>query len=326
MKKQKFKILFMDDEIDNPGLAQDAYKKLLEQGYQVDKTNKMSTVLNSFEKEFYHLYILDIDMQKVEDSIEGTGFSVGDRLKKLSSMAKVLMFSALGTVNEWFESVNYNFDGYIHKQDGLSALVDRVEEIRKNYSLKQGFSFDVEQPEEKKALLYYNQGEQTPAQEKLVETLKENGVQEVEVVNKLAQLLDKKEKQEYSLILLVADKFTTHPKLLKRLEEVFALEPKPHVITIVYGDDRYINSILALVNFGPFRLLNSDWTNLQTRLVKAVKSALELYGQERSIDISEDESIEYPVDKAELEQFSRLEEELSDLEVANLEKEGELDE
>ena len=122
MKKKDFKILFLDDEIFsdeepyNPAII--ARHELEDAGYNVDVTDKMSIVIESFYQKYYHLYILDIDMGKVSDSFDGNGTAVGEILKRMSSISNIVIYSARGKLNDWLKAANLHFNYYLHKEKG----------------------------------------------------------------------------------------------------------------------------------------------------------------------------------------------------------------
>ncbi|WP_027340242.1 response regulator [Halonatronum saccharophilum] len=289
MKREDFKILFMDDEIDITGQAKLGYQNLIDSGYQVDKSDKISEVIDGFDDNFYHLYILDIDMQKVDDVIKGTGMTVGETLKRLSSISEILIFSALGNVEDWFEAANYGFRGYVHKQEGIERLLEKIDEFRQNYQLDDTFSLRIDKPKEDKALLYYKGGDKVLEKDRIVDLLKTKGIKEVDKVSKLSKALEKVKKEDYKIILFFADTFPNRGRVYEPLMEVAKLSPSPHIIIGVYGDERSRNDIIPLVNLRPFRLLNLGWANLMTRLEEGVEDALTWYGRREILDLPEKE-------------------------------------
>ena len=285
MKAEDFKILFMDDEISSSSRVKQAYQTLIDAGYQVDKCDNMATVLDSYYKEFYHLYLLDIDMSATEQSLETKemrGMTVGEILRRLSSTSEVLIYSARGEVNDWFKAANYHFQGYIHKGDKLSKLIDKVDSIRENYQLSFDFDLGKEDLEKKRALLYYGkQAKEFFSRDQLVTWIKKTEIEEVNIVTSLKKTQEQIESKKYSVVLIFNKEISNRPRTLQKLEQILAVQPFPQVIIWVCGaSERDKNNVLPIVNLRPFRLLNLNWKDkFVSKFKNSIAEAITWYGK-----------------------------------------------
>ncbi len=294
MEKKDFKILFMDDEINFESPAKLAYDKLKNEGYNIEKCDRMSFVIDSYYKTFYHLYILDIDMSRIEDVIDnekytGTGIKVGEILKKLSSVSEILVYSARGSVDDWFAAANYHFRGYIHKEkDGLEKLEIKINEIIENYSIKNNLVLRVNKPAENNILMYLKENEKISKDEI---GLIFNGFQ-IDFKEKLDDVVSAIEEKKYKTILLINKEFESKPSIQEKLNKIVKNQPKPQVIISVFGkDNEDLPVILPLVNLRPFRLLNMNDINFIENLKEAVKNADIWYGRNEIFDYPEESKL-----------------------------------
>ena len=157
MDKSEFKILLMDDEvgedIKNPPTI--ALTKLKEEGFTVKETKNMSDVIEWSRKEYFDLYILDIDMSNIDDEYKTKGLdedlnednkrngsTVAEVLRRISSLKNIVMFSAQGKPKDWLKAANFHFQHYVHKNSevegsgiegsGIEELLEVVNEIFEN--------------------------------------------------------------------------------------------------------------------------------------------------------------------------------------------------
>lgn len=306
MNRDAFRILFMDDEVNVTGQAQLAYETLKEAGYQINKCERMSPVLDSYYQEHYHLYILDIDMQKVEDVIGGTGMTVGEILKRLNSMSEVLIFSALGQVDDWFEAANYHFRGYVYKGEGAARLLERVDSIREEYDIKPSFSLKDDERGNDQALIYWGQQDRVQ-RDQVTALVEEKGLEPV-YYDKLNEVLEAFKTTSYALILFFSSKLSGRLATMNKIRELIDQEPKPHVIVSVEGEEEDRESILSIVNMRPFRFFNLYWGNYIERLDEGIDAALTWYGREEVYAFPEHERLVHtPISEEEMEEI--LEEE-----------------
>lgn len=290
MEKKEFKILFLDDEIfsnedpDNPAII--AWEELKENGYNIEVTDKMSEVLDAYYKDYYHLYILDIDMGKVDDIFEGNGATVGEFLRRMSSISNVVVYSARGKVSDWLTAANFHFNEYVHKEQGelgLLAAVDRVFEQSAQKEIKIPSFNRVEH--DNFALAYYEDcliSKQFI--EKNIDNLK---------FQELNEIVDSLQTQKPNLVLIM---FPKMPEMIyieefeKKIKQITQSQPLPNVVICVNAstEDR---RILKLVNARPFRILNLESATFQAEFKDAVDKALFWYGEEEIFDFPESTNI-----------------------------------
>lgn len=306
MNREDFRILFMDDEVNVTGSAQLAYETLKEAGYQINKCERMSPVLDSYYQEYYHLYILDIDMQKVTDVVEGTGMTVGEILKRLNSMSEVLIFSALGKVEDWFEAANYHFRGYVHKEEGPTKLLEKVDSIREGYDQKTTFSLKDKDKGNGQALIYW--GNQEIVKKEQVTTLIQEKDLEPIYYHTLDEVLEALRSTSYSLILFLSSEVSGRIATMEKIKEIINQEPNPHVIMALEGDEPSRHIILSIVNMRPFRFLDLTRVKVIDRLQESIEAALIWYGREEVYEFPQHERLVHtPISEEEMEDL--LEEE-----------------
>lgn len=300
MEKKEFKILFLDDEIfskeepDNPAIL--AMEELEENGYNVQVTDKMSEVLDAYYKNYYHLYILDIDMGKVDDIFEGNGATVGELLRRMSSISNVVVYSARGKVNDWLKAANFHFNEYVHKEQGelgLLAAVDKVFEqsAQKNIKIP---TFNKVQHDGFAVACYEDCVISKEFIEKKINNLK---------FLDLNEIVDCLQTQKPNLVLLV---FPNMPGIdyiddfLIRINEITKHQPTPNVVICVNASDD--KRIIELVNARPFRILNLESATFEDEFNNAVHNALFWYGEEEIFDFPEESQlIRKPMTTSEIE-------------------------
>lgn len=302
---KELKILFMDDEIykeeSNPAIK--GSKALKELGYIVKETDKMSEVLDSYYKEYHDIYVLDIDMSGVED-IDGNGTKIGEVLRRLNSISKIVMFSARGTIDDWFAAANYHFQAYVHKRDhGVEKLIQKIGEAK---DLDQSVNFSLEQYEPgNKVLLYYRENPNLGLDKvsKVIKAqIKNPEITQTESLDDTLKIL---ENLNPALIVFVHDMFTNDKETFETLEKILSVQPQPNAIFLLNGTDRAIGSILEIVNLRPFRLLNTNKPNIEEQFSQSIQDALTWYGKQEIFEFPNKEAeeglVRYPLTPEEID-------------------------
>jgi CheY-like chemotaxis protein len=286
MNKENFRILFLDDEIYaeksggaiNPAII--AQKALLAEGYSVDVTDKMSDVIDSYYKKYYHLYLLDIDMGKVADTFDGNGAVVGETLRRLSSISNVIVYSARGKVNDWILAANYHFYAYVHKDWKESKLLEVVnklfQEVQENAPSLPDFP---DKENSGKSLVYYETC-QIP-----LETINSK-LNDVILCATLDEMIEKTDAEKPNLMLIALPKFPGITKIEAFLEKIKTLamrQPSPNLIIAIEAS-KQDEVLLKLVNLHPFRLLNINSPAIETELTEAIEKALFWYNDQEVFD------------------------------------------
>ncbi|NWH03879.1 response regulator [Desulfobacter latus] len=282
MKEDKISILFMDDQISDgtAKLVENAIAALEDKGYLVTQTDKMSEAIDAFYQSFYDVFILDIDMAKVKDILSERGergTRVAEIYQSLDNGAYVIMYSAAGTVDDWFFAANHHAFGYIFKNENnaVDKLLTMVESAlntpKKQIVLPRKYR-------EGKVLLSVS--EQSPLKLDIARSAiesKRDGAFSVEVCP-LLDVPEKLKNNEYVCVVVLDDVFDTRKKTYSILKAIAAEQPTPHVIFGCSGVDENMSPILSLVNLRPFRLLNLSVPNAETRLADDVVRAANWYG------------------------------------------------
>lgn len=304
MEKQEFKILFLDDEIyeedDNPAIIA---KKTLEQaGYTIEVTDKMSDVITASRRNYYHLYLLDIDMGNVEDEFDGNGATVGEVLRKVSSIRNVVVYSARGKVSDWTKAANYHFYYYVHKDWGEEKLLEVVDEVFES-TKSTPMQIPVLQNEEysDSVLIYY---EKCQMSFEYINSKFENLI----IVDSLSKMVDSVKLNNPKLVLIV---FPHVPKSdlpkLKTFEEnlikAMAVQPLPNAVVCLEATPngkRFLN----IVNMHPFRIVNIELSDFERQFEEAVNSAVKWYGDKEIFDFPDENQINYkPMTEQEIDEL-----------------------
>lgn len=301
MEKNEFKILFLDDEIfskedpDNPAII--AWEELKENGYNVEVTDKMSEVIDAYYKDFYHLYILDIDMGKVDDIFDGNGATVGEFLRRMSSISNVVVYSARGKVADWLKAANFHFTEYVHKEQGELGLLTAVDKVFAQSAQKKIKIPTFDQVEHDDLAIAYYQDCIIPKEfvERQIPNLK---------FMEMKEIISCLQTQKPSLVLIM---FANMPgmheveEFEQQLNQITMQQPTPNVVICVNAssNDR---RILKLVNARPFRILNLESATFEDEFVDAIHDGVFWYGEEEIFDFPEDNKLfRKPMTQSEIE-------------------------
>lgn len=289
MEKKDFRILFLDDEIydnkSNPAIF--ARETLEDAGYAVDVTDKMSDVIDAYYKKFYHLYLLDIDMGRVNDIFVGNGATVGMVLRRLSSISKVVVYSARGMVKDWLLAANYHFYSYIHKDEGEEKLLDVVNKIFTAVKEDIIQMPSLQKHEHSDSVLLYGK-EVHGVFESLGKKYK------VKELDNLAELVSQIEDRKPALAVVALSQLPKSQSELVKFREsiqpIMALQPEPHVLVCLDAskDNRII---LEIVNMHPFRLLNLQSPSFENELQEAAEKGVLWFGEDEIFELPEEDKI-----------------------------------
>ncbi len=296
MNDKNLKIAFMDDEIFNEGEAVPnmAFEQLKKEGYNVTPFDTMSKLLEVFKQEYFDLFILDIDMSQVEDKIKNkNGISVGEVLKMLSSLSKVIVFSARGVTDDMINAANYHFYKYILKDTGIATLVKTIEEVDEvdDYTI----NFFIDTPEENNALLLYKQNKYISQDEVKAELEKQ--FNSIDVVDNLKDAISLKKNNQYTTILLVSEEFPNNEAITDNLKVLNNGEE--NLIFAIYSsiNDSDASYIVPLVNLNPFRILNLRLNNKIDELSDFLKKSILWYGRDEIFDFPAQDDVCYNIIK-----------------------------
>ncbi len=300
MERQDFRILFLDDEIydreKNPAVL--AREELEAAGYAVEVTDKMSDVIEAYYKQYYHLYLLDVDMGRVKDVFAGNGATVGEVLRRLSSISNVVVYSARGTVKDWLTAANYHFYAYIHKDEGEEKLLGVVEDV---FVAVHNSPFKIpslqKHPHSDAVLIYDNQDSDVP---KRLRDIYPNLI----VFDSLETMPEAIKEYAPQAVVIVIPQFPESMRaqsaLMSQLTPIMATQPKPHVL-VCLDATRDNRTILQIVNLRPFRLLNRHSPVFENDLREAAESAVLWFGEDEIFELpQETQVIRKPMTEAEI--------------------------
>jgi hypothetical protein len=277
MNPNDFSILFMDDEVHDETVAtvSEAVKALREVGYDVDVKEKMSDAIDAFYKKFYHVFILDIDMQKVKDLLfEGSGSNVAGIYRSLDNGSSVIMYSAMGTVEDWFDVTNRHIFGYVFKgsKSPVRKLLEMVEKAAFEYS-----PLMLPDPKTEGQVLIAETDSERISDEDMKSAVLAAGNFEP-VFCKMEKMPEMLENSDYATAIIVEDQFSTMPDDMALLKKICMAQPSPNVIIGCEGKSECQESIIELINLRPFRLINLMKENPGRTFEECVKSAAGWYG------------------------------------------------
>ena len=291
MGKKDFKILFLDDEIyaedENPAII--AQEELEAAGYDVEVTDKMSDVIDAYYKQYHHLYLLDIDMGKVEDVFEGNGATVGEILRRLSSISNVVVYSARGQVKDWLKAANYHFYHYVHKKWGgeeeLLSIVDDVFESVQTMPIQVPV---LNKPEYSDSVVMYYEDCQIDLkyfQDKFDTLI---------VADSLSSLTEMAKEKNPKLVLIVLPNVPENLSKRKTFEDqlpkVMEVQPMPNVI-ICIETSKQGKQLLKIVNSHPFRIVDIESVNFEIEFQEAAEKAIFWYGEEEIYELPDETQI-----------------------------------
>ncbi len=277
MTERPLSVLFMDDQIsDNTALVvSEAVKALEEKGWNVTTTDRMSESIDAFYHKFYDVFVLDIDMAKVKDIIEGRGSKVAQVYRALDNGCAVIMYSAAGTVEDWFYLANCHVYGYVFKNEhnAVNKLVTMVERAARELQA----DLTLPEPRQQGPVLLVNETGGALDTELLIQSVKQAGEFEP-VCCALSDVAEHIGQDDPAAVVVLADTFDTRPTTVACIDRICATQPRPHVILGCRGRDENRASILNLLNARPLRLININSVDVPGQVTEAIKAAARWYG------------------------------------------------
>jgi CheY-like chemotaxis protein len=280
MTPQEVSVLFMDDEIHDTQatIVRDAVAALRQQGYDVTAVEKMSDAMDEFYRKFYKVFILDIDMSHVDDVLSQAGergTRVAEDYRALDNGTAVIMFSAMGLVDDWVRVVNRHIFGYVHKGD--ERAIDRLVDLVATAAASDTRGLDLPTPRRSGQVLVCNAGASRFDEPALAQQVQAAG-DFTPVFCTLGEMAERLTQDDFAAALLLADRFETRPAVLAKVDAVCAHQATPNVVIGCQGSDQARASILHLINARPFRLVNLLAGDAATALSEAVRDAAYWYG------------------------------------------------
>ncbi|MDX9977261.1 MAG: response regulator [Candidatus Cloacimonadales bacterium] len=288
MEKRDFKILFLDDEINdkNSNVAELAFDTIKKAGYSIEAVSKMSDVIEAYYQKYYHLFILDIDMGEVKDSTKERGTVAGEFLKRLSSISNVIVFSGAGEFDDWLHVANYHFYSYIQKRHGGEKLLEVIDKIFNDLQNKPFVLPSLERADHNDISYVYNE------ENMLDKQLLERKFGKTHFVDSLETLLHETESSKPKLIVIVLKKplcTFNNTKRLDLVEKISEHQTKAKIIFCIDNSFRTeVDSVIGIVNSRPFRLLNIDSATFESDLEEAAAKAALWYGEREIFDLPEE--------------------------------------
>jgi CheY-like chemotaxis protein len=277
MKRNGYNVLFMDDEAgDRTAVAVNtAVEALRQMGHDVTVVTRMSEALDAFYHRYYHVFILDIDMAKVEDSLKWRGTGVAEVLKCLDSGAAVVMYSAAGTLDDWFRVANRHVYGYVFKgdSDAVAQLMRMVDAAVRDTS-----GILLPSPQHGGDILIHSDLETGIPEDAVRQMIAKIGDFQLTFTDfgEMPKRLAEPEKTWVAGIALKS-RFDTRPASMEIARKVASVQPNPNIVFGCRGDERNRASILSIVNCRPFRLVDLNPPHAVDTLEQAVRDALRWY-------------------------------------------------
>jgi CheY-like chemotaxis protein len=279
MNPKNVSVLFMDDEISDGTaiMVSDAAEALKSQGYDVDSVDTMSAAIDAFYHKFYKVFVLDIDMSKVDDLLsrnQRRGSHVAEIYRGLDNHCAVIMYSARGTVEDWFRVGNRHIFGYVHKNSSHS-VEELVQMVGRAVTTT---AFQIELPTPRSGdVLVARTGSPALSASALVQLVEKAGAFTA-ITCTMAEMPERLAQGDFAAGLLVADQFSTRPLVLETIDRICAIQPRPQIVIGCEGREESEESLLHLVNARPFRLVNLLAADAGQVLGEAVHTAAAWYG------------------------------------------------
>ncbi len=287
MKPEEVSILFMDDEIGDGTavMVSTAVEALRNCGYDVDCVDTMSAAVDAFYRKFYQVFVLDIDMSRIEDLLSRQrqrGSHEAEIYRGLDNHAEVIMYSARGTVEDLFRVGNRHVSGYVHKEshDSVGRLLDAVHRAVE----RQNRNMELPSPRASGAVLIACDSPPDIPQDELSALVAEAGDYHG-VFCPLAEMTARLASEEFVAAMVVSRQISTRPPMMAIIDRICAMQPRPHVVIACEGRDDSLESLLSLVNARPFRLVNLLATDWRQSLVDAIRAAARWRGGNETFSV-----------------------------------------
>ncbi|MFZ4437606.1 MAG: hypothetical protein ACOYOS_04200 [Syntrophales bacterium] len=277
MKPEETSILFMDDQIHDGTaiMVNMAVEALRQEGYNVTTTDKISVARDAFFNKYYKIFILDIDMSKVEDIYKNEGGSlVAAEYRALDNDAMVIMYSAMGTVEDWFKVANFHVYGYIFK--GEDTPVDSLLKMVRKAALEER-QMTLPTSQLSGRVLVGTTKATSLSSDQFTAIVKAAGDFTPDFC-RYEEMAEKLSEANYAAALVVSNEFDTRPSNMELINRICSVQPEPHFVIACLGKEENQPSILHILNARPFRLINLLWDNPLEKITKAIADAARWYG------------------------------------------------
>jgi len=277
MDRNDISILFMDDEIfaDGVDIVVDAVSALQDKGYQVTVCEKMSDAVDEFYKTpCKKVFILDIDMSHVEDVFSGRGSNVASIYRALDNDSSVIMYSAKGEVEDWFEVANRHVFGYVHK-DNPQAIEKLLNLVDKAVLRGQA---GLQLPDSRTSgKILAAELECSVLSNDDMRAIADNAGFEIEFCP-LLEIEELLTTGTFAAGILLADSFSAKPNRFAPIKNICNVQPQPNVIIGIQGTLNNRGAIIDIINERPFRLIDLKKEDLENRIVDSIRAAAHWYG------------------------------------------------
>ena len=279
MSTGKPAVLFMDDEVDDPQAqaVRSAIEALQQDGFDVTAVRTMSEAIDQFYARFYKVFVLDIDMSRVEDEFSKArhrGTVVAEMYRALDNGAAVVMYSMMGLTDDWLRVSNRHVYGYVHKgeDDAVPRLVTMVRRAANDSTL----GLRLPSPRTSGRVVVCDNANSHLDAPQIEALVREAGDFQVQIVP-FADMAAALKQPDVAAGLLISDQFDARPSVIERISAICAPQPAPQVVIACEGSDTNRPSILHIVNSRPFRLVNLVAADAASAIRDAVRDAANWY-------------------------------------------------
>jgi hypothetical protein len=184
------------------------------------------------------------------------------------------MFSAQGRVPDWFEVGNRHIFGYVHKEQ--AGAIRKLLELVERAAISDTRGLELPVPRRTGPVLVCNAGTTRHDEDSLRRVVKAAG-DFSPVFCALQDMAPRLQQEDCAAALLLADRFTTRPDVLRHIDAVGACQPRPQVVIACEGSQEAMDSILHIINARPFRLVNLLAADAAEALSRSVRDAAHWY-------------------------------------------------
>lgn len=279
------RILFMDDEPASDVVI-NAVERLREAGFAVDFVETLDEAVDAYYRQYYAVFVLDIDMSHQAVDQEGDGVQVLRRFVSLHNGTCVILFSGAGTVQHWFQAANAHCHAYIHKLDedpasGGDSIDWLARKVREAVTEPPERAPESDPTPPARLLLV---GDDPALKARAAEVAREAlgtgwGLDDTTLAE-----AQERDLSAYGALVIVQRVFSTRSTTRQPLARLLAAGPRPQVVVCCEGRDEYRPSILDIANRHPFRLLDLADPQWPIRFREALRDARECYGRRETFE------------------------------------------
>jgi len=289
MSEQTQRILFMDDE-PTSDVVTNAVERLRAAGFVVDFVETMSEAIEAYYRQYYAVFVLDIDMSHQATDQDGDGVRVLKRFVSLHNQTRVILFSGAGTEQHWFQAANAHCYAYVHKldndpgtgEDSIDRLI-RTVRAATDEPLYSG-PLSTKAPPDRVLLVSGDLELVPPVRQSIHEALGPAWTIDEMDLSAAARV----DSSAYGVIVIVQRIFSTRATVRDALASVLGSAPQPQTIVCCEGHDRCRPAILDIANRHPFRMLDLTSPQWLIQLQDALRDARLWYGQQEILQADPD--------------------------------------